>query len=74
VIGFIGINRTNIYSFGNISESNNRPVDRNTLFNIDSITKTFTTLALADIVNQGTIKLSDPIEKYLPSHVTVPTI
>jgi D-alanyl-D-alanine-carboxypeptidase/D-alanyl-D-alanine-endopeptidase len=72
VIGFIGINGTSVYSFGNISESNNRPVNGNTLFNIDSITKTFTTLALADMVNQGLIKLSDPIEKYLPSNVTVP--
>jgi serine-type D-Ala-D-Ala carboxypeptidase/endopeptidase len=72
VIGFIGINGTSVYSFGNISESNNRPVNGNTLFNIDSITKTFTTLALADMVNQGIIKLSDPIEKYLPSNVTVP--
>lgn len=72
VIGFIGINGTSVYSFGNISESNNRPVNGNTLFNIDSITKTFTTLALAYMVNQGIIKLSDPIEKYLPSNVTVP--
>ena len=59
-------------SFGNISESNNRPVNENTLFNIDSITKTFTTLTLAEMVNQGIVKLSDPIEKYLPSNVTVP--
>jgi serine-type D-Ala-D-Ala carboxypeptidase/endopeptidase len=72
VIGFIGLNGTSVYSFGNISESNNRPVNANTLFNVDSITKTFTTLALADMVNQGIIKLSDPIEKYLPSNVTVP--
>jgi serine-type D-Ala-D-Ala carboxypeptidase/endopeptidase len=72
VIGFIGMNGTSVYSFGNISETNNRPVNGNTLFNIDSITKTFTTLALADMVNQGIIKLSDPIEKYLPSNVTVP--
>jgi D-alanyl-D-alanine-carboxypeptidase/D-alanyl-D-alanine-endopeptidase len=63
---------SSVHSFGNISESNNRPVNGNTLFNIDSITKTFTTLALADMVNQGLIKLSDPIEKYLPSNVTVP--
>lgn len=72
VIGFIGKNGTGVYSFGNISESNNRPVNENTLFNIDSITKTFTTLTLAEMVNQGIVKLSDPIEKYLPSNVTVP--
>jgi serine-type D-Ala-D-Ala carboxypeptidase/endopeptidase len=72
VIGFLGMNGTSVYSFGNISESNNRPTNGNILFNIDSITKTFTTLALADMVNQGIITLSDPIEKYLPSNVTVP--
>jgi serine-type D-Ala-D-Ala carboxypeptidase/endopeptidase len=72
VIGFIGTNGTSVYSFGNISESNNRPINGNTLFNIDSITKTFTTLGLADMVNQGIVKLSDPIAKYLPSNVTVP--
>ena len=72
MIGFIGTNGTSVYSFGNISESNNRPVNGNTLFNIGLITKTFTTLALADMVNQGIITLSDPIEKYLPSNVTVP--
>jgi serine-type D-Ala-D-Ala carboxypeptidase/endopeptidase len=72
VIGFVGFNGANLYSFGNISESNNTPVNGSTLFNIDSITKTFTTLALADMVNQGIINLSDPIKKYLPYNVTVP--
>lgn len=72
VVGFLGLNGSNIYSFGNISESNNKPVNENTFFNIDSITKTFTTLALANMVNQGIIKLDDPIEKYLPKNVTVP--
>jgi len=72
VIGFVGLNGANLYSFGNISESNNTPVNGSTLFNIDSITKTFTTLALADMVNQGIINLSDPIKKYLPYNVTVP--
>jgi serine-type D-Ala-D-Ala carboxypeptidase/endopeptidase len=72
VIGFVGLNGANLSSFGNISESNNTPVNGSTLFNIDSITKTFTTLALADMVNQGIINLSDPIKKYLPYNVTVP--
>lgn len=42
------------------------------LFNIESITKTFTTLALAEMVKQGSVSLDDPIERYLPSNVTVP--
>jgi len=72
VVGFIDPNGTKVYSFGNISKENNIPVNGSTIFNIDSITKTFTTLVLADMVKQGLVNLNDPIEKYLPSNVKVP--
>jgi len=39
------------------------------VFEIGSITKTFTTALLAWYVNEGKIKLSDPITKYLPDSV-----
>lgn len=55
-----------------MSISHNIPVNENTLFNIGSITKTFTTLLLADMVKQGIVNLNDPIEKYLPASVKVP--
>jgi serine-type D-Ala-D-Ala carboxypeptidase/endopeptidase len=41
-------------------------VDRNTLFEIGSITKVFTALILADMVNKGEVSLDDPAAKYLP--------
>ena len=47
-------------------------MNENTLFDIGSITKTFTTLLLADMVKQGIVNLNDPIEKYLPANVKVP--
>ncbi len=72
VIGFVDPNGTRIFSFGNMSTANNIPVNQSTLFNIGSITKTFTTLLLADMVKQGLVNLTDPIEKYLPSNVKVP--
>jgi serine-type D-Ala-D-Ala carboxypeptidase/endopeptidase len=72
VIGFVDPNGTRIFSFGNMSTAHNIPVNQNTLFNIASITKTFTTLLLADMVKQGLVNLSDPIEKYLPASVKVP--
>jgi CubicO group peptidase (beta-lactamase class C family) len=72
VVGLIDPNGTKVYSFGNISKENNMPVNDGTIFNIDSITKTFTTLALADMVKQEVVNLNDSIEKYLPSNVTVP--
>ena len=72
VVGFIDTNGTKVYNFGNISKSNDMPVNGSTIFNIDSITKTFTTLVLADMVKQGIVNLNDPIEKYLPVNVKVP--
>ena len=72
VIGFVNPNGTRIFSFGNVSIAHNIPVNENTLFNIGSITKTFTTLLLADMVKQGLVNLTDPIENYLPSSVKVP--
>ena len=54
VIGFVDSNGTRIFSFGNMSTAHNIPVSENTLFDIGSITKTFTTLLLADMVKQGT--------------------
>src|SRR6185312_8078882 len=72
VVGLIDPNGTKIYSFGNISKANNIPVNESTIFDIGSITKTFTTLLLADMVKQGIVNLNDPIEKYLPANVKVP--
>ena len=66
-MGFIDPNGTRIFSFGNMSKAHNVPVNGNTFFDIGSITKTFTTLLLADMVTQGVVNLTDPIEKYLPA-------
>ena len=72
VIGFVDPDGTKIFSFGNMSTAHNIPVNQNTFFNIGSITKTFTTLLLADMVKQGIVNLNDPVEKFLPPIVKVP--
>jgi len=72
VVGFVDPNGTRIFSFGNMSAAHNVPVNQSTLFDIGSITKTLTTLLLADMVKQGIVNLSDPIDKYLPPSVKVP--
>lgn len=41
-------------------------------FDIVWITKTFTTLVLADMMTQGIVNLHDSIEIYLPKQETVP--
>ncbi|MEU6987850.1 serine hydrolase domain-containing protein [Streptomyces sp. NPDC046324] len=44
-----------------------------TLFEIGSVTKTFTALALARMVTTGTVRLDDPLSELLPHGTTVPT-
>jgi serine-type D-Ala-D-Ala carboxypeptidase/endopeptidase len=74
VIGLVDANGTQFYGYGKTSNASNATtVNENTLFDIGSITKTFTTTILADMVNNGTVNLDDPIEKYLPPTVRVPT-
>lgn len=47
-------------------------LDENTIFEIGSITKVFTSLALADAVTRDEVKLDDPVQKYLPASMTLP--
>jgi D-alanyl-D-alanine-carboxypeptidase/D-alanyl-D-alanine-endopeptidase len=73
IIGIITPNGTQVYDYGNISKANSTKVNGNTIFDTASITKTFTTMLLADMVKQGLVNFDDPIEKYLPNTVKVPT-
>jgi len=46
--------------------------DAGLLYEIGSITKTFTGLLLAEMVGRGEVSLDDPIRRYLPNGATVP--
>jgi D-alanyl-D-alanine-carboxypeptidase/D-alanyl-D-alanine-endopeptidase len=48
------------------------PLDGNTVFEIGSMTKVFTSLLLADMVRRGEVTLDEPVGKLLPSTVHVP--
>ncbi|MGZ3812462.1 MAG: serine hydrolase domain-containing protein [Mucilaginibacter sp.] len=68
----IGILKNGIihtYSYGETAIGSNKMPDANNLFEIGSITKTFTSTLLAYYVNEGKVKLTDPITKYLPDSV-----
>jgi D-alanyl-D-alanine-carboxypeptidase/D-alanyl-D-alanine-endopeptidase len=47
-------------------------LDGGTLFEIASITKTFTAVLLADMVRQQELALEDPVARYFPPEVKVP--
>ncbi|RYD58994.1 MAG: hypothetical protein EOP56_01830 [Sphingobacteriales bacterium] len=61
--------KTYTYGYGETAKGNGKIPDANTLFEIGSITKTFTGTLLAYYVNEGKIQLSDPIIRYLPDSV-----
>ena len=48
-------------------------LDSNAVFEIGSVTKVFTTALLAEMVQRGEVGLDDPIARYLPSTVRVPS-
>ena len=50
-----------------------RPLGPRTVFEIGSINKTFTGTVLADMVAKGEVALDDPVQKYLPEGVTIPS-
>ncbi len=65
--------KTIYYAYGYADLANQRKVDSKTLFEIGSITKTFTTVMAAQLAEEGKLSLDDPIQKFLPQGVTAPT-
>ena len=72
VVGVIGPNGRKIFAAGSMGMNDPRPVDGDTLFEAGSITKAFTSLLLADMVERGEVALDDPVAKYLPVSVKMP--
>lgn len=73
VVGLVDEKGARIIRYGKLRRGSDRTVDGDTVFEIGSVTKVFTALLLADTVERGEIKLDDPISKYLPPAVKVPT-
>jgi CubicO group peptidase (beta-lactamase class C family) len=53
-------------SYGMADMEKGVPATRQSVYRIGSITKQFTGLMLLQLAEQGTVRLSDPVEKYLP--------
>jgi serine-type D-Ala-D-Ala carboxypeptidase/endopeptidase len=72
VVGVIEPEGRRIVAYGRMDKSDPRPVGGETIFEIDSLTKVFTALLLADMVQRGEVSLDDPAAKYLPAGVKLP--
>src|SRR5262245_37792574 len=73
VIGLVDEHGSHISSAGKLDNGTDKEVDGDTVFEIGSITKTFTTLLLQDMVARGEMRLDDPVSKYLPDSVKIPS-
>lgn len=71
VVGVIDASGRRVISYGSF-DKDKKAVGADTLFEIGSATKVFTSLLLADAVVRGEVKLDDPVAKYLPTTVKVP--
>lgn len=72
VIGVVADQESIVLGFGDSDADSASPPDANTVFEIGSITKVFTGILLAQAVERGTLKLSDPIADLLPDNWSVP--
>ncbi|WP_343307534.1 serine hydrolase [Chitinophaga niabensis] len=72
VVGLIKNGQVSIYNYGETLKGNNTLPNENTVYEIGSVSKTFTGTLLALQVIRGKIKLDDPIGKYLPDSVPQP--
>lgn len=61
-----------VLTFGEAGEGA-RPLTASSVFETGSLAKTFTGLILADMVRRGEVRSEDPVTKYLPAEVRVPT-
>ncbi len=72
VVGVIDAHGRRIVAYGASDKGDPKPLSDQTVFEIGSMTKVFTSLLLSDMVRRGEVKLDDPVAKYLPANVTLP--
>ena len=73
VIGLVDEHGSRVFSAGILDNGTEKEVDGDTIFELGSVTKVFTSLLLLDVVRRGEMQLDDPVANYLPERVIAPT-
>lgn len=71
VVGLMNTNGPTYFSYGSVDLDGGRAVDENTLFEIGSIGKVFTTTLLADMAARSELELTDAIQSCLDQKVSL---
>ena len=72
VVAVVSQDGIHYYSAGTYREGDERSINEKTIFEIGSVTKVFTNLLTAEMVDRGEISLYDSIDKHLPASVNPP--
>ena len=72
VVAVVTPTNATVMAFGRPSLCSHALVRAETVFEIGSITKTFTGLALAREIERGTVRLDQPVQELLPAGVELP--
>ena len=71
-IGVVDERGSAVFGYGHISQADPRPPDGETVFELASISKVFTGLLLAQLVEAGDVRLDTPVRELLPLGIAVP--
>src|SRR5436190_14238406 len=69
VVGVLDKDKEVVFAFG---EWDGKAPDRDSVYEIGSVSKAFTGILLADRVKAGVVRLDDPVQKHLPDGWTLP--
>lgn len=72
VVGVIDANGRRVVAYGSLAKDDPRPLNGDTVFEIGSMTKVFTSLVLMDMVQKSEVAVTDPVAKFLPADAKVP--
>lgn len=72
VVGVIDSKGRRVVAYGSLAKDDKRPLTGDTVFEIGSMTKVFTSLVLMDMAKKGEVAVTDPVANYLPASVKVP--
>jgi CubicO group peptidase (beta-lactamase class C family) len=71
-VGVISATNTTVMAFGRSSADSGKAAQGDTLYEIGSITKTFTGIALAREIERGNLRLDQPVAELLPTGLELP--
>ncbi|MCP4577481.1 MAG: serine hydrolase [Deltaproteobacteria bacterium] len=71
-IGIVKNGKSRIIAYGETIRGSGITPDGDTLYEIGSVSKVFTGILLADMLQKGAVHIDDPLQKFLPSSINAP--